>query len=90
MPQCFKFERFTVYFWSNENEEPIHVHVAEGKPSAHGTKFWLTSTGGVILASNGGNLAPKDILRVEKAILLNCDLIIDMWNERFGYVSYYA
>lgn len=24
---------YTVYFWSNENDEPIHVHVAKGKPT---------------------------------------------------------
>ena len=39
MPCCFKFERFTVYFWSNEGFEPIHVHVSEGSPTPHATKF---------------------------------------------------
>lgn len=46
---------YKVYFWSNENNEPIHVHVSKGKPTSNGTKIWLTRTGGCILASNGSN-----------------------------------
>lgn len=34
MPQIFKIGSYWVYFWANENKpiEPIHVHIAEGKP----------------------------------------------------------
>ena len=34
MPQVFKIGAYLVYFWVNENEplEPVHVHIAEGKP----------------------------------------------------------
>ena len=34
MPQIFKIGSYWIYFWANENRplEPIHVHVAEGKP----------------------------------------------------------
>ena len=46
---------YTVYFWSNENGEPIHVHIAKGKPTPNATKIWLTKSGGCILASNGSN-----------------------------------
>ena len=36
MPQVFKVGSYWVYFWANENEplEPIHVHVAQGHPTA--------------------------------------------------------
>ena len=37
---------YSVYFWSNENNEPIHVHVAKGKPTPNATKIWLTKSGG--------------------------------------------
>ena len=39
MPQVFKIGSFWVYFWANENKpvEPIHVHVAVGKPVANAT-----------------------------------------------------
>ncbi|MDD7740505.1 MAG: DUF4160 domain-containing protein [Fusicatenibacter sp.] len=29
---------YTVYFWSNENGEPIHVHVSKGKPTPNGNR----------------------------------------------------
>ena len=40
MPQLFKIGSYIVYFWANENEplEPLHVHIAEGKPKADGKK----------------------------------------------------
>ncbi|WP_345788314.1 DUF4160 domain-containing protein [Desulfosporosinus orientis] len=34
MPSLFLIGEYLVYFWSNENNEPIHVHVGKGKPSA--------------------------------------------------------
>ena len=44
MPQVFKIGSYWVYFWANENEplEPVHVHVAQGAPSANATKIWIT------------------------------------------------
>ena len=43
MPQVFKIGSYWVYFWANENEplEPVHVHVAQGAPSANATKIWM-------------------------------------------------
>ena len=39
MPQIFKIGSYWVYFWANENEplEPVHVHIAEGKPTSNAT-----------------------------------------------------
>ncbi len=57
VPQVFKIGGYIVYFWVNENDplEPIHVHVAEGKPAKNGTKIWLTKAGGCILQNNNSN-----------------------------------
>ena len=51
---------YTVYFWSNENNEPIHVHVTKGKPTPNATKIWLTKSGGCIVASNGSKISNKN------------------------------
>jgi len=34
MPQIFRIGAYIVYFWSDEGlpTEPVHVHVAEGRP----------------------------------------------------------
>lgn len=44
MPQLFRIGPYIVYFWSNEGipQEPVHVHIVDGKPTANATKFWIT------------------------------------------------
>ena len=49
MPSIFEVCGYKIYFWSNENNEPIHVHISKGKPSANSTKIWLTKSGGCIV-----------------------------------------
>lgn len=46
MPQIFKIGSYWVYFWADEQKplEPIHVHIAEGKPLANATKVWITKS----------------------------------------------
>ena len=61
MPKLFTVSGYTVYFWSNENGEPIHVHVSKGKPTPNATKIWLTKSGGCILASNGSKILNKEL-----------------------------
>ncbi|MBR1760851.1 MAG: DUF4160 domain-containing protein [Schwartzia sp.] len=29
------------FFWSRENNEPVHVHVCKGKPHKDATKIWM-------------------------------------------------
>lgn len=31
MPVYVRYNGWYVYFWTNENDEPIHFHIAEGK-----------------------------------------------------------
>ena len=50
MPQVFKIGGYLVYFWVNEKDplEPVHVHIAGGKPVKNGTKefaLWMLQTG---------------------------------------------
>lgn len=56
MPKLFTVSGYIVYFWSNEEGEPIHVHVSKGRPTPNATKIWLTRTGGCIVASNGSQI----------------------------------
>ena len=52
LPNLFEVSGYKIFFWSNENNEPIHVHICKGKPSKNSTKIWLTKAGGAILATN--------------------------------------
>lgn len=39
LPKLFKVGSYIIYFWSNENQEPIHVHVSKGRPTLNSTKI---------------------------------------------------
>ena len=38
MPTVFYFNGYRFFFFSNENDEPVHVHVEKAEGSA---KYWL-------------------------------------------------
>ena len=43
MPKALlDFMGYCIYFWSNENNEPIHVHISKGVQTENATKFWIT------------------------------------------------
>ena len=60
MPVYVRYNGWYVYFWTNENDEPIHFHIAEGKPSENATKIW-------VLSNNSFRLENNNILAVMQA-----------------------
>lgn len=83
MPNLFSVSGYLIYFWSNENNEPIHVHVSKGKPTKHATKFWLTSNQGCILASNGSRISNHDINKLSDVISAQYEYICEQWKLYF-------
>ena len=78
MPQVFVILGYIVYFWSNENDEPIHVHVCKGSPQKDATKVWITEDGPV-LEHNKSKIPKKDLKRILAWIVMNDELIIKKW-----------
>lgn len=83
LPKLFMVSGYTVYFWSNENDEPIHVHVAKGKPTPNVTKIWLTRSGGGILAGNGSKISDKELNELMDFISAQFFLICSKWKQAF-------
>lgn len=83
LPSLFEVSGYKVYFWSNENNEPIHVHIAKGKPTPNGTKIWLTKTGGCILANNGSRISQKELNELMEFISAQFFLICAEWKRFF-------
>ena len=92
MPQVFRIGSYWIYFWSNENEplEPIHVHVAEGKPQANGTKIWITSAGKCLLENNNSKIPEKILRNIMRIIEARSDDVVKKWFDFFGEVDYYC
>ena len=83
MPSLFQVGGYKVYFWSNENDEPIHVHVCKGKPNSNATKVWLTSTGGCVAANNGSRIPQFDLNKLLEIIAAQYFLICSEWKSHF-------
>lgn len=91
MPQIFRIGSYIVYFWSNENDplEPVHVHVAEGRPTEMGTKIWISSSGKALLCNNNSKIPQQTLHKIIRIIEANSITILDKWYAQFGEIRYY-
>ncbi len=77
MPTILQVGRYRFYFFSNENNEPPHIHVKAGSDQA---KFWLKP---VELASNYGFKA-HELNEIEKITREHSKELMEAWNEHFS------
>lgn len=76
MPTVLRIGRFRFYFFSNEREEPAHIHIKAGEDEA---KFWLNPTE---LAANHG-FSSRELNEIAKLVEQNERLFLEAWNEYF-------
>ena len=76
MPTALRIGRIRFYFFSNEREEPPHIHVRAAEDHA---KFWLNPTQ---LASNYG-FSSRDLNKLERLVEQNESFFLEVWNEYF-------
>lgn len=87
MPNLFKINGYYIFFWSNENLEPIHVHV--GKTVGESTtKIWITSDGMTIRANNKSRIKERDLKELEEFINEQSVFIVREWINFHGYEKY--
>ena len=84
VPSLFRVGGYLVYFWSNENNEPIHVHIATGKPSANATKIWLTRSGHCIVANNDSRIPQSDLNKLLEVISAQFIMMCTEWKQHFN------
>lgn len=89
MPSLFTAFGYKVYFWTSENNEPVHVHICKGKPSQNSTKVWITSSGGTLVI-NSSRIPKNDLSKLERYIQANSAYICQAWLNYFGYLTYYC
>ena len=92
MPSIFKVFGYSVFFWSNENNEPIHVHISKGNPIPNATKYWITKNGGCIQANNNSKIPVSDLNELEQIISAQFFVICSAWKENFktDQIKYYC
>ena len=77
MPTVMHVGRYRFFFYSNENQEPAHIHIRAGEDEA---EFWLEP---VLLAFNHG-LRACDLNEMERLVTQNQAALLEAWNDYFG------
>jgi len=77
MPEIFRKLGFVFFFYSNEGQEPIHVHVRKAGGFA---KFWIEP---VDLEFSQG-MKVSEIRKAEELIEEHIEIIKLKWNEVHG------
>lgn len=85
------YNGYKIYFWTNENDEPIHVHISKGKPNINATKVWLTQSGGCIVCHNKSKIPEKELNVICEDISLHYYQIVEMWKIiHAGHIKFYC
>ncbi len=74
MPTVLKIGSFRFHFYSDEGNEPPHIHVATPDGEC---KLWLNP---VRIARNKG-VSPRNLRRIEKLVFQHLDLLKEKYNE---------
>ena len=74
---------YSIYFWSGDVSEPVHVHISKGDPSEHATKVWIKANG-VELAHNNSKIPNKVLGELISFINENKNRIILRWTLAFN------
>lgn len=90
MPIFLRFRSYKVFFWMNENDEPIHFHVTEGNPTANATKVWILSDGSFKLANNDSRIPMYILRRIMIVMQDNLDDFKAAWQMVHGSMRYYG
>ena len=76
MPTILRYGPYRCYFYSNDAEEPIHVHVERDGLVA---KFWLDP----VRVQRSGGFGRPEILRISRLVPEHREQIMEAWDEYF-------
>ena len=78
MPTIFEQDGYKFRFYSNENDEPPHVHIMKGDGNA---KYWLTPK---VLEAYSYAFTVRERRDIKKIVRENQKTFITTWNEFFN------
>ena len=77
MPTVLRIDGYRFFFYSNENNEPAHIHVEKGSATA---KLWLEPFFSSAYFEGFNSREQNDIIEIARK---NLPAFIQKWNEYF-------
>ena len=78
MPVVLIINGYKFKFYSNENDEPPHIHIVKAGGKA---KYWLVPT---VEEEYSYGFTVRERRDIRELVLANSTLLIDKWNDYFG------
>jgi len=78
MPTILIIFGWRLFFYSNEGNEPIHVHARKGEMEC---KYWLDRAHFDLEEDFAYNMSPKDKRQIRKIIFDHFEYIEAQWDE---------
>jgi Domain of unknown function (DUF4160) len=77
VPTVLRIGPYRFFFYSNENDEPVHVHIQRDRAVA---KFWLSP----ISYASSTSFSASELSRILKLVEENQEVLKEAWNEFFN------
>jgi hypothetical protein len=77
MPTVLRFEGYRFFFFSNEGDEPPHIHVERAEAAA---KFWLHPD---VELGWSRKFRSREITKLQELIEQRQGWFLEKWNEHF-------
>ena len=78
MPTILMLFGWRIYFYSNERNEPIHVHCRKGDIEC---KYWIDEEKYDICEAYSYGMTPKDRREIRKIIFTHFEYIVSEWRK---------
>jgi hypothetical protein len=75
MPVVLRIKGYKFFFFSNEGDEPVHVHINKAEKNG---KIWLEPK---ILDEYFYGFKPSEIKEIREIVNNNSELLKNSWNE---------
>ena len=81
MPTVLLIAGWRFHFYSDERNEPIHIHAEKAEKDC---KYWLDVESYDIREAYCYNMSPRDVREVRRLIFQNFDYIVSEWQRVHG------
>ena len=81
MPTILYIDGWRLFFYSNEKNEPVHIHCTKAECDA---KYWLDSTTFDIKPAYEYNLSPADRRAIREIVFKHFEYLVEEWAKVHG------